>query len=1558
MYRIALSIALFLLVSPIAIASKHSHSHPYTLASASASASRWMEGYTLILVDAASNEELADARDFITAQGGRVAIVLPPHAIYGWISPEVKSRIVGRHKIRGVYRSAIEARATGFTDADTRFAVKLFNDVVTGRLARQKNADLLAQSRQGQERFSPERPPMFDCSQPKPPMNAEDIIRNLQLKGAAKSLLDLHSQIEPNFFDNSNTMDGTVAVALFLMESTGATDPNIYDWSQSDQDFAIAQVIDGLNWWVDQSRAFSLSRPLQFTLVPYRANDPACQIPYEPVLRNALSANLWVSTVMNNLGVTSGDIFVRVASFDRIIRDQNRANWAFSIFLAYNPAPAPTSLTDGRASWAYLGGPHANILFRSYGWSLSQIVSHETGHIFYACDEYNQPGYQTCSCSCAPEVRPDARNGNCEEGSCNLASTSCMMRLNEFALCPHTAAQVGWTGAVLPAVPTAPSGLVASASSPTQINLTWQDTASNESGFQVERRGGSDANFSLIATTPANTSTYLDNSVQADTQYSYRVRAFNLTGASSYSHEATVTTPRTPDALNISTADLPEATVAVPYSRSVTAVGGRAPYRWVVESGTLPQGLAFSQFGEISGTPTTAGAFTFTVRVTDDANATTAKSLSLTVKPQAPLTITTGSLPRGSVGTTYSQQLGASGGQTPYSWSVQSGALPDGLTLNTLGILQGIPERAGTFSFVIRLTDDSGANASATLSLVINPPISVLTIETQSLADGVVGFAYSQTLRVGGGNSPYLWRLKSGTLPAGLTLSEAGVISGTPTAQGIRQFEVEVEDQSGQRASKQLDIDIEAPPQFTVVTESNLPRAAVGVPYRVELRATAGAEPYAWVKKPKPKFGNLPDGLTLTKATGVLAGTPTTQGSFDFTLIVNDSAGRQVRKPFTVEVGPPPPPLEIRTTSLPNGLQGLPYTATLEAGGGVAPYAWTLDVGTLPAGLTLAENGIISGSPTGIGSTTFVVRVRDAVGTSSTRSFFIIVSPPPPPLVIQTVSLPDTSAERAYQVTLQGSGGVPPYAWSLASGSLGAGLSLSASGVISGTPQNAGTVVFGVRLTDNAQQSVVRTFAIRVNPADKLAPFGALETPDHNTTLSNQVAVTGWALDNVGVVAVELLIDGQKFADATYGISRPDVGAVWGTFPNAGNAGFRFMLDSTKLTNGEHQLAVRVLDLQGNITVIGTRRVQVQNRQLSVTTTELLRGRRGDPYNFQLQAANGVPPYVWTLASGTLPQGLFLNVSGVISGTPSVFGTFPIAVRVNDAANGVAVASLTLTVQPDTEPLRIVSQGALTAGLTGVDYLHQLFFAGGTAPRTWSLNSGALPPGLTLHQTNGTISGRPTSVGNFTFTLRLTDATQTSAISEPLSIAVTPGPLVIVSSGDLTGGTQGLGYTHQLLFLGGRAPVTWSLPTGSALPPGLGLNGTTGIISGIPTTPGTYTFTVRVTDSQQPPATTISGTLRIIIAAPPLVITSVGDLTGGRVNQAYTHQLTFTGGVPPVTWSLPTGSTLPNGLTLNASTGVISGTPTQTGAFTFTVRVTDSANVATTSGNLRIIISP
>src|SRR5205085_3355959 len=137
-------------------------------------------------------------------------------------------------------------------------------------------------------------------------------------------------------------------------------------------------------------------------------------------------------------------------------------------------------------------------------------------------------------------------------------------------------------------------------------------------------------------------------------------------------NEASAVTPTVAPTLSVGTTSMPDATVEVSYNRALVASGGKPDYTWIIDSGTLPPGLTLSQAGNISGTPTTAGTSNFVVKVTDSESGSATKALTVVVKPAAPLTITTTQLPRGSVGTAYSQSLGASGGQTPYNWSKAS----------------------------------------------------------------------------------------------------------------------------------------------------------------------------------------------------------------------------------------------------------------------------------------------------------------------------------------------------------------------------------------------------------------------------------------------------------------------------------------------------------------------------------------------------------------------------------------------------------------------------------------------------------------------------------------------------------------------------------------------------------------------------------------------------------------------------------------------------------------------------------------------------------------------
>jgi hypothetical protein len=256
-----------------------------------------------------------------------------------------------------------------------------------------------------------------------------------------------------------------------------------------------------------------------------------------------------------------------------------------------------------------------------------------------------------------------------------------------------------------------------------------------------------------------------------------------------------------------------------------------------------------------------------------------------TVRPVVKtLTVTTASLPAATAGVPYSAKLTASGGVRPYTWSVGSGALPAGLTLHpATGAISGTPKGGGTTGFTVQVADSEAPAATATAGLSITAGVAPLAVTTISnLPTALLGVPYAVQLNADGGARPYAWSV-TGTLPAGLTISHGGLISGTPSATGTASFFVQVTDSESPAASSGAGETLTVTTPLSVATTS-LPGATVGQPYSATLTASGGVPPYIW------QAGDLPPGLILNLTTGEIAGTPTTAGTFSFTALVRDQS--------------------------------------------------------------------------------------------------------------------------------------------------------------------------------------------------------------------------------------------------------------------------------------------------------------------------------------------------------------------------------------------------------------------------------------------------------------------------------------------------------------------------------------------------------------------------------------------------------------------------------------------------------------------------------------------
>jgi hypothetical protein len=260
------------------------------------------------------------------------------------------------------------------------------------------------------------------------------------------------------------------------------------------------------------------------------------------------------------------------------------------------------------------------------------------------------------------------------------------------------------------------------------------------------------------------------------------------------------------------------------------------------------------------------------------------------------LTVTTESLAAGRAGTAYSQSLSGGGGLMPYTWSVASGTLPGGLTLSSGGLISGTPaaSNGAGVPVTLRFTDSWGCTTTKAFNLKICP---VITLTAPPLAAATVTLPYSQTITAIGGAAPYVHAVTSGALPDGLTLSPAGVLSGTPTSRATATFTVTATDANGCTGSQSYTVTPACP--VITVGPATLPNGTVGSAYAQTITATGGTTPHVFAVT----AGALPDGLTFT-STGTLSGTPTSIASQTFTVTATDALGCTGTRTYTIVPDP------------------------------------------------------------------------------------------------------------------------------------------------------------------------------------------------------------------------------------------------------------------------------------------------------------------------------------------------------------------------------------------------------------------------------------------------------------------------------------------------------------------------------------------------------------------------------------------------------------------------------------------------------------------------------
>jgi large repetitive protein len=746
-----------------------------------------------------------------------------------------------------------------------------------------------------------------------------------------------------------------------------------------------------------------------------------------------------------------------------------------------------------------------------------------------------------------------------------------------------------------------------------------------------------------------------------------------------------------------------------------------------------------------------------------------------------------------------------------------------------------------------------------------------------------------------------------------------------PTAGSTTTFTLQVTDALGSvsPASSAFSLTINSGLTIAGTPPTN---GEVGTPYSASFSASGGmGSGYVF----SLASGTLPAGLALSTA-GSLTGTPTASGTFGFTVAVVDGAGGRGQASHSIAVSDA---MTAPTATFAGGMVGVSYTSAAPAAhGGLAPYVWSLASGSLPAGLSLnATTGIVAGVPSTASTSSFTLKVTDALG---------VVSPPSSAISV-TIDQVLTISSGTYVLTVGsaanltpaiasgGSGTFTNYAAINGTGTLAAlGLSFNSTGTITGTPTVTGSWTGSVVVTDS---------------------HGHTATSGQITVYVDQpLSVSGTpAAGQVGSpYSYALAVSGGTGTYPSYSVTN-----TTGTLAALGLSFSAGSVTGTPSASGTWSGTITVTDTHGTSKTSGSLTIKID--PALVISGIPAQGNAGAAYSFTPAASGGsgsYASYAVTTTSGSLASlGLaFTTSTGKISGSTPVAGSWSGTITVTDS-DGNSATSSPLTVQI-VGPLTI-SGTPTTGAIVGNAYSWTPAISGGTAPYTVSYTTSSGPTltsmGLSFSSTTGTISGTPTSGGVWNGTISATDATKTTVVSSALSLSVAGAAPTIVGGPLKTPWAPNVAMpSTTFTATGGVQPYTWSLAVGStAVPVGVSIS-SSGVVSGTPTTAGTYNFNVKATNSTGGQSGTMPVTL--VVSASSFVATS-GGLDGLTINRwpGFNAAPLFTptayNATGAVTWTM-TGQGA-SGLSINASTGAVSGTLSSTyGVYPLTVTGTDAAS--------------
>ena len=804
------------------------------------------------------------------------------------------------------------------------------------------------------------------------------------------------------------------------------------------------------------------------------------------------------------------------------------------------------------------------------------------------------------------------------------------------------------------------------------------------------------------------------------------------------------------EGITITTRSLKPAGTGQPYSQALTASG--SPSSWQVTGGTLPEGLTLSQDdGSITGT-VSAGVIehnadspkSFTFEVTASTTAGASDTKSFTIDVYEPVSITAATLPSAKAGVSYDARIEASGtcitlwelrpDSSVPSWLKYSNSIQ-----HNICNLSGIPTKTGTYTFTASCGNLYFMDEKV-FTLTVEPSDGATIITTDSLEPAGIGKPYSQTLTAEG--DPSLWKISSGDLPDGLTISETdGTISGTVSESAISSdadtekiytFTVTAEG-SANPGSKTFSLTVYEP--VKIKTES-LPDGKTGSVYSAVIEASGTRHDFTQKILPP---NDMPPGLeasTSEQGRIIITGTPSIEGTYSIRVSFANFWG-SAEKLFTLTVeGSPTPSVKPQiimpkdySTAIAGNSYSLQYTVS-----GTQPVRWGI-TGSVPPGLEFDTSsgklsGIVEALDTGKSSNlplsyNFTVTATNSGGTDSADTRISVWYPPE---IVTASNLPEAVINKSYSATIRMEGTEYSTEWKKLANDIPNGLTLTMSKnsrtcTITGTPKVSGIFLPVLSATNNSGMTA-KNFTLKVNAASE-AESG---TPSVDTMSLHD--------GETGAPYIELL-------EASG--SRPITWSKSGTIPKGLKLNKNGTISGIPQKTGVYSFTVIAKNKEGsskqNLSIRVTGGAYSKPK---ITTKALPAASINQPYSVKIEGT-GTAPITWTFANTKYPAGLYITEDGTIGGIPKEAGKFTVKVK---AENNIGQVSKSYTLQVSGSAPSIITDN-LPAGLKGVEYSSQLL-ADGTAPIKWS-KSGSWPKGLKLNSTTGSITGTPSKQGTYSF---------------------------------------------------------------------------------------------------------------------------------------------------------------------------------------------------------------